>query len=65
MNGIEISQITVNFKMPKEMRDAFKAAAKTHGATMQAILYSMVENYIENADHLKLRIVDSKGGKHE
>lgn len=56
-------QITLNFKMPKSMRDAFKCAAKTHGATMQAILYSMTENYIENSDHMKLRIIDSKGGE--
>jgi hypothetical protein len=57
--------IVLNFKMQPAMRDAFKEAAKKHGATMQAILHSLVESYIENADHLKVRVINEKGDMRE
>jgi len=49
---------TLNFKIPRGMHEAFKTAAKKHGATMQAILYSLTENYIENSDFFKVRLID-------
>jgi len=52
--------ITINFKISKELRDKFKKVAKDNRTTMQSILYSLVENYIENADHLKLKIIDMR-----
>jgi len=52
--------VTVNLKMNREMRNKFKSAAKTNGTTMQAVLYSMAENYIENSDHMRVRVVDTR-----
>lgn len=57
--------VVVNFKIPKAMRNDFKRAARKNGATMQAILYSLAVDYIENADHLKIRIVDVREDGHE
>ena len=53
---------TVNLKMPSHMKDDFKRAANKNGATMQSVLFSMSADYIENAEHLKLKLVDSRGG---
>jgi len=52
--------ITINLKVSRDMRKQFKSIAKAHGSTMQSILYSLAENYIENADHLKIKIIDMR-----
>ena len=51
---------TVNFKMPITMRDAFKKAAKKNGGNMQSVMFSLAEGYIENAEHLTFKLVDSR-----
>ena len=56
----EESWKTVNFKIPKPMRDAFKKAAKKNGGNMQSVMFSLAEGYIENADHLKFKLIDSR-----
>lgn len=53
--------VTVNFKMPRTMRDDFKRSCKKNGG-MQSVLYCFAQDYIENAPHLRMRIVDTRGG---
>ncbi len=55
---------TVNFKMPKSMRDEFKKACRKNGG-MQAVLYCFAQDYIENSDRLRMRLVDIRGGDDE
>lgn len=57
--------VTINFKLPKAMRDEFKQKVKkNHGATMQTILYALTKNYLENIEHIHLKIMVD-GGDHE
>jgi len=53
--------VTVNFKIPAEMRDEFKMAAKNNGMTMQTVIFFLVRDYIDNSDHLKFKLVDARG----
>jgi len=56
---------TLNFKIPRGMHTAFKEAAKKHGTTMQAVLYALSEDFIENSDHFKVRLMDMRKEKDE
>ena len=58
----EIAQetVTVNLKMPAPMRDRFKKAAKKNGGTMQSVMFLLAQDYIENSDHMKFKLVDSR-----
>lgn len=53
---------TVNLKLPNGMKNDFKKAARKNGGTMQSVLFSMSADYVENADHLKFKLIDSRGG---
>ena len=53
-------QVTVNLKMPRRMRDDFKKASKKNGGTMQSVMFLLAQDYIENSDHMKFRLVDSR-----
>lgn len=61
----DIKNVTVNFKMPAEMRDDFKKTAKKNGMTMQTVMFFLARDYIENSDHLKVKLVDSRGPSDE
>lgn len=60
--GFEVEDpiVTVNLKMPTSMRDAFKKAAKKNGGSMQSVMFLLAQDYIENCDHLKFRLVDAR-----
>jgi len=50
----------ISFKAPKETRDKFREAVKKHGLSMQSALFSMVDEFIERSNSIKIRII-SKG----
>jgi predicted DNA-binding protein len=53
--------ITINIKIRRETRDRLKRVAKQNRSSMQSILRSLAENYIENSEYLKLKMVDTRG----
>ena len=67
MWGLEMDDknplVTINFKMPKLIRDEFKKKAKEHHrVTMQTILYALTMNYLENIDSIQLKVIMNGGG---
>ena len=51
---------TINFKLPKKMRDDFKVAVKKNGGTMQSVMFSLIQFYIDNSDRIKLKLVEER-----
>ena len=57
VDGARISWLSsFNLKLDREVRDAFKKATRERHVSMQSVLSSFVDFYIENPDRIKLKM---------